>query len=65
MTLHRIVMSTAFTTSVLFLVSYLVYHAHAGAIHYTGTGMIRTVYFAILITHTILAGWCHSLRSLH
>lgn len=55
-TLHRIVMSTAFTTSVLFLVSYLVYHAHAGAVHYTGTGMIRTVYFAILITHTILAG---------
>lgn len=52
---HRICMSSAFATSVLFLVSYLVYHAHAGAVRYTGTGPIRTVYFAILITHTILA----------
>jgi uncharacterized membrane protein YozB (DUF420 family) len=54
-TLHRIFMSSAFLASVLFLVSYLVYHAHAGAVHFTGTGTIRTVYFTILITHTILA----------
>jgi putative membrane protein len=54
-TAHRICMGIAFTTSVLFLVSYLIYHANAGAVHYQGTGWIRTVYFAILITHTILA----------
>lgn len=54
-TLHRVCMSSAFFTSMLFLVSYLTYHAHAGVVHFTGTGMIRTVYFIILITHTILA----------
>ena len=52
---HRVVMITAFSTSVLFLISYLTYHAHAGAKHYTGHGAIRFVYFAILLTHTILA----------
>jgi putative membrane protein len=52
---HRICMGIAFTTSVLFLISYLIYHATAGAVHYQGTGWIRAVYFAILITHTILA----------
>lgn len=54
-TLHRICMISAFVASTLFLVSYLTYHAHAGVVHFTGTGMIRTVYFVILITHTILA----------
>jgi len=53
--LHRIFMISAFTASVLFLVSYLVYHAHAGVVRYTGVGVIRVVYFVILITHTILA----------
>jgi uncharacterized membrane protein YozB (DUF420 family) len=52
---HRAVMLTALTVSALFLVSYLTYHAHAGSKHYTGQGPIRTVYFMILISHTILA----------
>lgn len=52
---HRAVMITAFCTSVLFLISYLTYHASAGVKHFTGQGPIRTVYFTILITHTILA----------
>ena len=52
---HRVVMITAFSTSVLFLISYLTYHAHAGAKHFTGQGAIRFVYFAILLTHTVLA----------
>ena len=52
---HRAVMIAAFSTSVLFLVSYLTYHAHAGSKHFPGTGTARTVYFAILITHTVLA----------
>ena len=52
---HRAVMITAFCTSVLFLISYLTYHAHAGAKHFTGQGAIRFVYFAILLTHTVLA----------
>lgn len=52
---HRAVMIAAFCTSVLFLISYLAYHAHAGAKHFTGQGPIRIVYFGILLTHTILA----------
>ena len=52
---HRRVMLAAFTTSTLFLISYLVYHAQVGSVHFRGTGAIRIVYFTILITHTILA----------
>jgi uncharacterized membrane protein YozB (DUF420 family) len=52
---HRAVMIAAFTTSVLFLISYLVYHAQAGSKPFPGGGTIRLVYFAILLTHTVLA----------
>ena len=52
---HRRVMTTAFITSCLFLICYLVYHAQVGSVHYTKTGFMRTVYFAILLTHTTLA----------
>ena len=52
---HRKVMISAFITSCLFLVCYLVYHAQVGSVRFQGTGPIRAVYFAILITHTILA----------
>ena len=52
---HRRVMITAFCTSILFLVSYLTYHAHIGSKHFPGSGSARTVYFTILLTHTVLA----------
>lgn len=52
---HRRVMLTAFVTSCLFLVCYIVYHAQVGSVHYPHTGMLRTLYFTILITHTTLA----------
>jgi uncharacterized membrane protein YozB (DUF420 family) len=52
---HRRVMISAFCVSCAFLVCYLVYHAQVGSVRFQGTGPIRTVYFAILITHTILA----------
>ena len=45
----------ALTTSALFLISYLTYHYHAGSKPFTGQGTIRTVYFTILLTHTVLA----------
>jgi uncharacterized membrane protein YozB (DUF420 family) len=53
---HRAVMLTAFATSCLFLVCYLVYHAQVGSVpfHHEGT-MLRTVYLSILLTHTVLA----------
>ncbi len=53
--LHRACMLSAFALSMLFLASYLYYHAHAGIRHYPGTGWLRSVYFAILVTHTVLA----------
>lgn len=57
---HHRVMLTAFTVSVLFLISYLTYHwylvAHnEGVLHYPHAGAIRTVYLTILFTHTVLA----------
>ena len=48
-------MLAAFTTSTLFLISYLVYHAQVGSVHFQKTGFLRTAYFSILISHTILA----------
>jgi putative membrane protein len=52
---HRFCMLSAFGLSALFLVSYVVYHAVAGSTSFTGQGWIRPVYFAILISHIILA----------
>ena len=54
-TWHRRTMLAAFTVSALFLTSYLIYHAQAGSTPYRGTGAMRTLYFAILIPHIILA----------
>ena len=54
-TVHACCMLAACASSALFLVSYIVYHAHAGVVHFTGRGIVRPVYFTILTTHTILA----------
>jgi uncharacterized membrane protein YozB (DUF420 family) len=52
---HRVCMMAAFGVSVAFLVSYLVYHAQVGSVPFRGRGWVRSVYFAILISHTVLA----------
>ena len=52
---HRALMLAAFSTSVLFLVSYVIYHMNIGSRAFTGTGIIRVVYFVILVTHVVLA----------
>ncbi len=54
-TAHRICMGSAFITSVIFLISYLIYHFHHGSTRYSHTGIIRIIYFSILISHTLLA----------
>jgi uncharacterized membrane protein YozB (DUF420 family) len=48
-------MLSAFTVSIFFLISYLVYHSQVGSVRYPHTGALRTVYLTILTTHTILA----------
>src|SRR5579859_488056 len=53
--LHRACMIAAFATSSVFLISYLFYHAHVGSVRFPGQGWVRAVYFAILISHTVLA----------
>ena len=52
---HRTIMLAACGSSTLFLISYLVYHFSVGSVAFKGQGWIRTVYFTILISHTILA----------
>jgi uncharacterized membrane protein YozB (DUF420 family) len=52
---HKTCMLSAFASSTLFLISYLVYHYQVGSVPFKGQGVIRTLYFAILLTHTILA----------
>ena len=52
---HRACMTAAFTVSALFLVSYLTHHALHGSTRFQGTGPARTLYFAILLSHTLLA----------
>jgi uncharacterized membrane protein YozB (DUF420 family) len=52
---HRLCMLAACASSTLFLISYLVYHYQVGSVPFKGAGTIRVVYFAILISHTILA----------
>lgn len=52
---HKFCMLGAVTASVLFFISYLYYHYHAGSKAFAGQGVIRTIYFAILLSHTVLA----------
>jgi uncharacterized membrane protein YozB (DUF420 family) len=52
---HRACMIGALVMSVLFLTSYVIYHLQVGSVPFRKTGWIRTVYFAVLIPHVILA----------
>lgn len=52
---HRLCMIAALAMSALFLTSYVIYHFNVGSVPFRRTGWIRTVYFAVLIPHVILA----------
>jgi len=52
---HKQFMVSAFAVSCAFLVSYLVYHYRVGHVAFQGQGIIRPIYFALLLTHTVLA----------
>jgi putative membrane protein len=54
-TAHMTCMILAGLVSATFLVSYLDYHATAGSTKFQGAGLIRPVYFGVLISHTVLA----------
>lgn len=52
---HRQWMTTAMILSVVFLLSYVVYHITTPETRFGGEGLIRIVYFVLLITHIVLA----------
>ncbi|MFM2048545.1 MAG: hypothetical protein RI955_1093 [Bacteroidota bacterium] len=52
---HKATMISAFALSALFLVLYVVYHTFAKETHFGGVGIIRPIYYFLLITHIILA----------
>ena len=52
---HKLCMVGALVVSALFLTSYLVYHYNVGSVRFTKQGWIRSVYFPLLASHTILA----------
>lgn len=52
---HRNCQLSALTASIIFLISYVIYHQHHGATRFAGQGIARPVYFTILTTHTVLA----------
>ena len=53
--LHEQLMTTAIALSVVFLVMYVAYHMTSDSTKFGGEGMIRNVYFFILITHILLS----------
>lgn len=52
---HIACMVSALVVSAAFLACYVVYHYHVGSVKFTAQGIVRPVYFFILITHVILA----------
>ena len=52
---HRKVMIAAFAASALFLVFYVIYHAQVGSVPFARHGLVRPLYFTILVTHVTLA----------
>ena len=54
-TLHMRLMSAAFASSTLFLANYIYYHFSHGDSHFTGQGVVRPIYFTILISHVLLS----------
>src|SRR5437868_6370185 len=52
---HRACMIGAFTTSIAFLTSYLIYHYNVGDVRFEGTGWIRPAYLSMLTSHVLLA----------
>lgn len=52
---HKNFIFGAFAATILFLISYLTYHAMAGSTSFGGEGFIVYAYYFILITHIVLA----------
>ena len=53
--LHKKLMLSALVLSIVFLLSYILHHLFSGETRFGGTGIIRWVYYCLLISHIILA----------
>ncbi len=56
-TAHRNLMLTALLISIIFMAIYLFYHSLVGNVKFAGEGIIRPIYFSILISHVLLAAF--------
>ncbi len=54
-TLHMQLMIAAFASSTLFLVNYVYYHFSHGDTHFAGQGVVRPIYFTVLISHVLIS----------
>lgn len=52
---HGATMTVAFALGAIFLVSYVIYHSAAESTSFGGEGLIRSVYYFLLITHIVFA----------
>lgn len=52
---HKACMIGALVASAAFLVTYLIYHFNSGLAKFGGEGIIRPIYFTILIAHVLIA----------
>ena len=53
--LHKYLMTTAIGCSVVFLVMYVAYHMTSDSTKFGGEGMVRSIYYVVLITHILLS----------
>ena len=53
--LHELLMKTCLLLSILFLLMYIAYHMTTAATHFGGEGIIRPIYFVVLISHIVLS----------
>lgn len=52
---HQRLMTVALVLSVFFLIIYVFYHAVAESTKFEGEGIIKTVYYSVLLSHIFLA----------
>jgi len=53
--LHKRLMTTAIVFSVLFLIMYVLYHMTSDSTSYGGEGIVKYIYYLILISHILLS----------
>lgn len=52
---HKMAMSSALGLGAVFMVSYIIYHANAESTSFGGEGVVKNIYYFILISHILLA----------